>query len=204
MTDVLIVDDDASLRTLLGEFLSGLGYGVTTASNGADGLTRLRRHRPDVLVLDLEMPIVDGWSVLRTCRQTSELADLPVVVISGMPSADAALGELSVSCRLVKPFDLRALTHALENIETATPQLCAYCHADSSPHRVRVFTPDNPGGVWPLCDSCWTFLEVGFRAHRPGESLHKRLTHSIPVNAVEIRGWLGTGVQQVRRRSSFG
>jgi CheY-like chemotaxis protein len=199
---ILIVDDDPFLRALLCEFLKGLGHRVATAPDGAEGLARIRKHRPDVLVLDLQMPVMDGWSVLRTCRDTVELADLPVVVISAMSGANATLAELNVACFLAKPFDLQQLTQALGAVEIAAAQVCAYCRAESSTHRVRVFTPDNPDGVWPMCDSCWRFLEVGFATHRPGDDLRSRLSASIPVSTAELRGWIRTGLQQVRRQSS--
>jgi CheY-like chemotaxis protein len=198
---VLIVDDDSFLRELLREFLESLGHRVTTAPDGAEGLAHLRRHHPDVLVLDLQMPILDGWSVLRTCRDTLGLDDIPVVVMSALPGANATHADLNVACCLAKPFDLEQLAGALETIENAAAEVCAYCRIESSTHRVRVFARDSPVGTWPLCGSCWRFMEAGFATHRPGDNLRNRLSAPIPVNTAELSGWIRTGLQQMRRQS---
>jgi signal transduction histidine kinase/DNA-binding response OmpR family regulator/HAMP domain-containing protein len=81
-TDVLIVDDDAGTREVLRRLLSREGWRVREAENGAAGLDEVKRHRPAVILLDLMMPRMDGFEMLRTLRQQELTAELPVVIIT--------------------------------------------------------------------------------------------------------------------------
>src|SRR5262245_35657603 len=83
---ILVVDDEPSLRLLVCMFLESEGYVVETAASGDEALRVLHDRRPDVLLLDLMMPGMDGWEVLRACRAQVDLADLPVIVMSAAPS----------------------------------------------------------------------------------------------------------------------
>ena len=76
-------------------------------------------------------------------------------------------------------------------------QQCTCCGAERPTTKVRVFTPRHPNGSWRLCQCCWQFLEVGFKAHRPTENLEQRLSAVVPVNSTEVRGWIKTGLKQV-------
>jgi DNA-binding NtrC family response regulator len=78
---ILVVDDDRQVRELFAMWLELAGYGVSQAKSGREALKSLRRERFDILVLDLEMPDMDGFDVLKTTR--SEFADLKVLVVSG-------------------------------------------------------------------------------------------------------------------------
>ena len=82
MTRVLIVDDDATIRGLISELLVDEGYVVVGASDGAQALQCARDAPPAAIVLDLMMPVLDGWGFLRACRQQSMCRGVPVVVVS--------------------------------------------------------------------------------------------------------------------------
>lgn len=110
----LVVDDDEDLLVLLAGILADLGHEVSFAGDGASALRQLTADPPDVLVLDLVMPGLDGWSVLRQLRSRS---DPPAVVVlsaylDSLSSAHAA--HMGVVACVRKPFDLRELQGACE------------------------------------------------------------------------------------------
>jgi CheY-like chemotaxis protein len=80
---ILIVDDDASIRTLLAEYLDLEGFEVRSAANGREALDVLRAWRPDLILLDLEMPVMDGQAFRLAQRRLPAAADVPVVLFSG-------------------------------------------------------------------------------------------------------------------------
>jgi DNA-binding response OmpR family regulator len=79
---ILLVDDDASLRDLLKLWLEGSGYRVTTAGNGREGVATARRDRPDLIVLDGNMPEMDGFEALKHLRRDRRTARIPVVMLT--------------------------------------------------------------------------------------------------------------------------
>ena len=112
MTRVLVVDDDATIRGLVSELLVDEGYAVDGASDGAQALQCARDARPAAIVLDLMMPVLDGWGFLHACRQQSICPDVPVVVMSaahGLHEMTGRLKQLGVRDILAKPFDLVVL-----------------------------------------------------------------------------------------------
>ncbi len=114
---ILLVEDDVDLRLALEEALVENGHEVVTASDGANGLEKMRRFHPDVVVLDLMMPKLDGWQFRVAQRQEPALADTPVVVISASetPAALAVNADLYVR----KPFDADTLVHAIDGVVNA-------------------------------------------------------------------------------------
>jgi CheY-like chemotaxis protein len=84
MSHVLLVDDCEDFRAAVATALQRRGYGVTCAANGAQALGILEHQRPDLVILDLMMPEVDGLSVLRRMRLKPALADMPVIVLTGV------------------------------------------------------------------------------------------------------------------------
>jgi two-component system response regulator PrrA len=113
---VLVVDDDAAIRRSLGRALRLRGFAVSEADGGAAALDQLGRTPPDVLVLDISMPGVDGIQVCRTLREGG--SDLPVLVLSALDEvADRVAGlQAGADDYLVKPFALEELVlrlHAL-------------------------------------------------------------------------------------------
>ncbi|MGA8270064.1 MAG: response regulator [Candidatus Sulfotelmatobacter sp.] len=82
MIKVLIAEDNPVNRELLRELLEGRGYGVDEACDGVEALEMLKRARPDILLLDLGMPKLDGYSVVQKIRKNPLLADLPVMAVT--------------------------------------------------------------------------------------------------------------------------
>jgi CheY-like chemotaxis protein len=112
---ILIVDDDRDIREALGEILREEGFEVREAANGQQAMMQLAHGKPDVMLLDLMMPVMSGWQVLQAVRSSQELADLPVVVLSAIEAP---------GCRdyIQKPVSLDRLLELLETVRSkATP-----------------------------------------------------------------------------------
>ncbi len=111
-TTVLVIDDDPSVRDLLARFLVKEGYRVVCAPDGETGLEVAREQRPDAITLDVMMPQVDGWEVLRRLKADSVVGDIPVVMVSIVDNAGLGFA-LGASDYLTKPIDRRSLLKAL-------------------------------------------------------------------------------------------
>lgn len=118
MRQVLVIEDDPSIREALADLLRDLGYDVSEARNGLEGLRQASERRPDLILLDLMMPAMDGWKFREAQKQDALLIDVPVIVISAFAAAedDVTLGD--VAARFSKPFDVMAL---LEAVRRAAP-----------------------------------------------------------------------------------
>jgi two-component system response regulator MprA len=105
---VLVVDDDPDILDAVCDILEGESYRVARARHGAEALERLAGERPDVILLDLMMPVMDGIAFAQALRTRGTDAEIPIVVISadGNPQKAAAVGARGF---LAKPFDIDAL-----------------------------------------------------------------------------------------------
>ena len=108
---VVIVDDTDATRNLLGEQVLALGHEAVLASDGITGLARIRRVLPDLVLLDLEMPGLDGREVLARLKQGDRTRDIPVIIVTGLAENAVAVHCLDAGADdfLVKPFDLAVL-----------------------------------------------------------------------------------------------
>jgi DNA-binding response OmpR family regulator len=104
---VLVVDDDHDIRESLASVLSDEGYDVAEAGNGLEALAEMDRERPDVVLLDLMMPVMDGWKTLQILRRTPRHATVPVVILSAATAPGA-------SDYIQKPISLDKLLALLE------------------------------------------------------------------------------------------
>lgn len=84
---VLIVDDEAAIARLVALIVREMGFEVDTAANGAEALQKISQDRPDLLILDLIMPVMTGEEVIQEVQGNPELADIPIVLLSTRPSA---------------------------------------------------------------------------------------------------------------------
>ncbi len=105
---ILVVDDKANVRQLLSEYLTGQGFKVVTATNGREALYTARHEVPDVILLDIMMPEMDGYEFLREYRRERSI---PVIIITAKEEeTDAVLGlELGADDYVIKPFRMREL-----------------------------------------------------------------------------------------------
>lgn len=113
-TSVLIVDDELEITSTLGALLSAEGFEVIVAHNGREGLEQVGRRVPDVVLLDLMMPVMDGRAMCRALRADPATAHVPVVVMT----AGSWLGgdECAHSAFLRKPFDVDHLLEVLRRV----------------------------------------------------------------------------------------
>jgi adenylate cyclase len=109
---VLVIDDDQTVRDLMTRFLHQEGYNVALAQDGAEGLERIRELMPAAVLLDIQMPKVDGWTVLEACKDDPEIADIPVIVLTISDNRKRAYA-LGASDFLVKPVDRNRLREVL-------------------------------------------------------------------------------------------
>ena len=107
---VLIIDDEKATHDLLERELSNEGYEVLHAAGGREGLKLAKEARPDVITLDIIMPDLDGWSVLKALKDDPELCDIPVVLVTIMGDRDIgfALGRRRLRDQAVRPRGARA------------------------------------------------------------------------------------------------
>jgi excisionase family DNA binding protein len=116
---VLLVDDDAQVREVVRINLEMEGYAVREAANAEDGLAALEDEAPDLILLDVMMPQVDGWEMLRRVQERHGVGSIPVVMFSGQLDAGAEAAERGAQAFVGKPFDLRALIEQTKQIVPA-------------------------------------------------------------------------------------
>jgi CheY-like chemotaxis protein len=105
MNRVLIIDDEVAIVELLSMFLQAEGYDVITAYNGKEGLASVMKCRPDMILCDVMMPVLDGWEMCRHMQSDSRLQAIPIVLMSAVHPLDRQ-GDCSHAGLLEKPFDL--------------------------------------------------------------------------------------------------
>ncbi|MBI4060698.1 MAG: response regulator transcription factor [Elusimicrobia bacterium] len=116
---VLVVDDDKSVLSLVGRYLTGAGFSVVSTDNGSEGLMLVRESRPDLVLVDSDMPGLDGHAVCRVLKKDAETRSIPVVIMSGAHTADAdVVSGFSGGADdyVTKPFSLPVLTARLEAV----------------------------------------------------------------------------------------
>lgn len=120
MRTILFVEDTSEQRDLLAMFLGINGYHVEVANDGLEGLAKARKFKPDIILLDLGMPKMDGYQMMEELRADQALKHIPIVVISAWTAAihreraEAAGADVFIT----KPFEL---THVLKTVQKYVP-----------------------------------------------------------------------------------
>lgn len=109
MKRVLIVEDDPALRESMAEILTDAGYAVSEAGDGREGLEEAQARPPDLILLDLMMPTMNGWQFRSAQKQVPALARIPVIVMSAWSLGRLESGMEDVAASFPKPFDVSAL-----------------------------------------------------------------------------------------------
>lgn len=115
---ILVVDDDADFRAILNHFLTRAGYHVDQADGGLEGLKRFDERPPDLVLLDLSMPDIDGLEVCRRLRATEKGRSTPVLMLtvrSQLASVSEGL-EAGVNDYVLKPFEPKDLLRRIESV----------------------------------------------------------------------------------------
>jgi len=110
---VLVVDDDPAIRGLVADALRGEGFAVDLAAHGREALDAMRERRPRAVVLDLMMPVMDGFTFIETCHKEQLCDGVPIVVISAIQDALRRIQEVPVHACMAKPFDLDELVRVV-------------------------------------------------------------------------------------------
>ncbi len=116
---ILVVDDDKPLAGVVSETLKNKGYSVAVAYNGVEALAAIESHRPHAILLDLKMPKMDGYEVIRRVKTNDEWADIPIVVMTAHPVEDANTELLAqVAAQISKPLSPDGIAAQVEQLLT--------------------------------------------------------------------------------------
>jgi CheY-like chemotaxis protein len=118
VTKVLIAEDNAVNRELLRELLEARGYTVVEACDGQEALRMIEQIHPDILLLDIGMPVMDGFAVMRKIRENPRLATMPVLAVTAyaMQGDQEKIMKSGFNGYLSKPIDARSLAEQLERL----------------------------------------------------------------------------------------
>ena len=111
---VLIVDDDQDFSQLLAFDLKKKGYTVVSACNGEEGLEKVKLEKPDLIVLDIKMPKMDGYTFVRRLKKDDENKDIPVVVLTSYEPMKDMFQLEGVKDYFVKSVDMQGLMKAID------------------------------------------------------------------------------------------
>ena len=112
---VLIVEDDPNIRELLQLYLEKVGYAVTLAADGGQGMEKFRSIKPDLVLLDVMMPVMDGWAV---CKAIREEGDTPIIMLTAKGETDDKVQGLKAGADdyVTKPFEMKELLARIEAV----------------------------------------------------------------------------------------
>ena len=120
MSTVLLVEDHPDVRDMMSLALQFAGHRVVTAANGRDALEVLHRERPCVVLLDLMMPVMDGWQFQAALEQDRATREVPLIVISALPDVS---GRIPAAAHLAEPVDIDQMLELVDQ----------YCRAAACP-----------------------------------------------------------------------
>lgn len=104
---ILVVDDEQNILQMVNQTLTRSGYKVTTSADGKDALEKVQANKPDLIILDIMMPYLDGFEVLQALRRKPETRNTPVIFLTAKNNdMDIFKGwQAGVNCYLIKPFN---------------------------------------------------------------------------------------------------
>ena len=111
--DVLVVDDDRYLCELIVDVLEAEGHMARTAMNGEQALEQVRERKPELILLDLMMPVMNGWELAAALKANPEWSDIPVVLITAHHDGEGKRQETGAKAVITKPFDIDHLAEVV-------------------------------------------------------------------------------------------
>jgi DNA-binding response OmpR family regulator len=129
---ILVIDDDSAVTDLLSLLLKSQGFDVAATNSSTDGLSMIRDDSPDVVVLDLMMPEMDGWQICKTVREFSQV---PIIILSALndPSMIASVLDAGADDYLTKPTPSRVLVAHINRLVHRTGPLHAGTSVSTRP-----------------------------------------------------------------------
>src|SRR5215207_1361687 len=114
-TKIFVIDDDSAVTDLLSVLLNTQGFNVWATNSSSEGLTQIREKAPDLVILDLMMPEIDGWEV---CKAVRAFSDVPIIVLSALndPSMVASVLDAGADDYLTKPTPSRVLVAHIKRL----------------------------------------------------------------------------------------
>lgn len=113
---ILVIDDDPSIAELISDFCSGLGYSVQTLTDSTRALQAVKELRPILITLDLQMPEVDGFDILKQLKSDEATRSIPVIIVSILAGEAERQGLLSAAqAILTKPINFRKLRDKVDH-----------------------------------------------------------------------------------------
>ncbi len=120
--NIMVVDDEKNICELIRLYLEKEGFEVTIANNGSDAIAMIRQNHPDLVLLDIMMPVIDGWEV---CRQVREFSQVPIIMLTAKGETfDKVMGlDLGADDYIVKPFDTKEVVARVKAVlRRTTPE----------------------------------------------------------------------------------
>jgi len=115
---VLLADDEEDIKIVLSTFLQSHGYEIATAFDGLDTLEKVQSEKPDLILLDIMMPVLDGYEVCKRLKADKRTANIPILMLSAAAHADSIARALSAGAKdyIVKPFEPEKLLEKIKEI----------------------------------------------------------------------------------------
>lgn len=115
---ILVIDDDASISKLLSDVLTEEGFSVTTASCGEEGIKKVRQSKPNLVILDLRLPDMDGFQICQTLKKDKSVSSIPIIMLTvkSTKSSTVAGLEMGADDYIVKPFNQEELVARVKTV----------------------------------------------------------------------------------------
>ncbi len=165
---VLVIDDNKINRAVVISYLEELGFDIDEASNGRQGLEKVESFKPDLILMDLVMPVMDGFEATKALRNNPQFKDLPIIAVSANAMFDAQLSSYRIGCNafLSKPIDLKLLIKSIAQfveIEWIYPQSSKLASSeDNEPQDIATYqdTNTNESIVAPADEQLTQFIHL--------------------------------------------
>ena len=114
---IMVVDDDAPILELIGDILKPGGYNIVKAQSGSEALEKLKKNKPDLILLDLMMPSMDGWDVCEKIKNNKKTENIPIIFVTAKNDPiSRSMGSLASVEYITKPFDMNDMKKKVKSI----------------------------------------------------------------------------------------
>ncbi len=120
MKTILLAEDDELIRAMLSRCLTSSGYNVIAASDGANAILLARKERPDLILMDMGLPLLNGWQATHRLKTSAETRHIPIIAVTAFAMTEDRLRCMSVGCNAFesKPINLDRLLETIQQLLT--------------------------------------------------------------------------------------